>query len=98
MARVRPTSWTWAVRCVWLRGPGPDAADCCVCLTAGSANAKQITEAFRIITSDPKVKGILVNIFGGIMRCGESDGVGPCALRTDTGVGRAYTHTHADAT
>ncbi|MEM9524464.1 MAG: succinate--CoA ligase subunit beta, partial [Pseudomonadota bacterium] len=26
-------------------------------------------EAFKIITSDPKVKGILVNIFGGIMRC-----------------------------
>jgi len=35
----------------------------------GSANAKQVTEAFRIITSDPKVKAILVNIFGGIMRC-----------------------------
>jgi succinyl-CoA synthetase beta subunit len=28
-----------------------------------------VTEAFKIITSDPKVKGILVNIFGGIMRC-----------------------------
>ena len=28
-----------------------------------------MTEAFKIITSDPKVKGILVNIFGGIMRC-----------------------------
>ncbi|MCR9285738.1 MAG: succinate--CoA ligase subunit beta, partial [Rhodobacteraceae bacterium] len=26
-------------------------------------------EAFKIITSDPQVKGILVNIFGGIMRC-----------------------------
>ena len=28
-----------------------------------------MTEAFKIITSDPHVKGILVNIFGGIMRC-----------------------------
>eukprot|EP01091_Cochliopodium_minus_P002541 TRINITY_DN1238_c0_g1_i1.p1 TRINITY_DN1238_c0_g1~~TRINITY_DN1238_c0_g1_i1.p1 ORF type:complete len:434 (-),score=151.32 TRINITY_DN1238_c0_g1_i1:48-1349(-) len=35
----------------------------------GSASAKQVTEAFRIITSDSKVKAILVNIFGGIMRC-----------------------------
>ncbi|KKN47358.1 hypothetical protein LCGC14_0663880, partial [marine sediment metagenome] len=29
----------------------------------------KVTEAFKIITSDPNVKGILVNIFGGIMRC-----------------------------
>jgi len=28
-----------------------------------------VTEAFKIITSDPNVRGILVNIFGGIMRC-----------------------------
>ena len=35
----------------------------------GSASVKQVTEAFRIITSDTKVKAILVNIFGGIMRC-----------------------------
>lgn len=35
----------------------------------GGANKQQITEAFKIITSDPNVKGILVNIFGGIMRC-----------------------------
>ncbi len=28
-----------------------------------------MTEAFKIITSDPKVKGLLVNLFGGIMRC-----------------------------
>ncbi len=35
----------------------------------GGANAEQVTEAFRIILSDPHVKGILVNIFGGIMRC-----------------------------
>ncbi|MDB2407143.1 ADP-forming succinate--CoA ligase subunit beta [Jannaschia sp.] len=35
----------------------------------GSATEEKVTEAFKIITSDPQVKGILVNIFGGIMRC-----------------------------
>jgi len=35
----------------------------------GGANAEQVAAAFRIITSDPAVKGILVNIFGGIMKC-----------------------------
>jgi len=35
----------------------------------GGADKERVTEAFKIITSDPSVKGILVNIFGGIMRC-----------------------------
>jgi len=35
----------------------------------GSANAKRVEEAFRIILKDPRVKAILVNIFGGIVRC-----------------------------
>lgn len=35
----------------------------------GGASKEKVVEAFKIITSDPKVKGILVNIFGGIMRC-----------------------------
>ena len=35
----------------------------------GGANTQQVTEAFRIILSDSKVKGVLVNIFGGIMKC-----------------------------
>lgn len=35
----------------------------------GGANAEQVTEAFRIILSDINVKAVLVNIFGGIMRC-----------------------------
>ncbi len=35
----------------------------------GGATTKKVTEAFKIITSDKNVKGILVNIFGGIMRC-----------------------------
>jgi succinyl-CoA synthetase beta subunit len=35
----------------------------------GGATKEKVTEAFKIITSDPGVEGILVNIFGGIMRC-----------------------------
>lgn len=35
----------------------------------GSATKEKVTAAFKIITSDPNVKGILVNIFGGIMKC-----------------------------
>jgi succinyl-CoA synthetase beta subunit len=35
----------------------------------GSASEEAVTEAFGIILSDPRVKGVLVNIFGGIMRC-----------------------------
>lgn len=35
----------------------------------GSADAKRVEEAFRIILKDPNVKAILVNIFGGIVRC-----------------------------
>ncbi|MFZ9791723.1 MAG: ADP-forming succinate--CoA ligase subunit beta [Gemmataceae bacterium] len=35
----------------------------------GGANKDQVTEAFRILLSDPSVKAVLVNIFGGIMKC-----------------------------
>jgi succinyl-CoA synthetase beta subunit len=35
----------------------------------GSANKEKVAAAFKIITADPNVKGILVNIFGGIMKC-----------------------------
>jgi len=35
----------------------------------GGATAQQVEQAFKLITSDPQVKAILVNIFGGIMRC-----------------------------
>jgi len=35
----------------------------------GGATADRVAEAFKIILSDPSVKGILVNIFGGIVRC-----------------------------
>ncbi len=39
------------------------------CDVGGGANKEKVTAAFKIILSDPEVKGILVNIFGGIMRC-----------------------------
>jgi succinyl-CoA synthetase beta subunit len=35
----------------------------------GGANKDQVLEAFRILLSSPKVEGVLVNIFGGIMKC-----------------------------
>ena len=35
----------------------------------GGANKEKVTAAFKILLRDPKVKAILVNIFGGIMRC-----------------------------
>ncbi|MBX3520131.1 MAG: ADP-forming succinate--CoA ligase subunit beta [Xanthobacteraceae bacterium] len=35
----------------------------------GGATTEKVTAAFKIITADPNVKGILVNIFGGIMKC-----------------------------
>ena len=35
----------------------------------GGANLQQVTEAFRMLAADPHVRAVLVNIFGGIMRC-----------------------------
>jgi succinyl-CoA synthetase beta subunit len=35
----------------------------------GGANAEAIENGFRLIMKDPKVKGILINVFGGILRC-----------------------------
>ncbi len=35
----------------------------------GGANKEQVTEGFRILLADPRVKAVLVNIFGGIMKC-----------------------------
>ncbi|MFT6084232.1 MAG: succinyl-CoA synthetase beta subunit [Alphaproteobacteria bacterium] len=47
----------------------------------GGATKEKVTEAFKIILNDPSVEGILVNIFGGIMRCDIiADGV-ICAVR-----------------
>jgi succinyl-CoA synthetase beta subunit len=49
----------------------------------GGATKEKVTEAFKIILSDPNVKGILVNIFGGIMRCDIiADGIVAAAKET----------------
>jgi len=50
----------------------------------GGATKEKVTEAFKIITSDPNVKGILVNIFGGIMRC---DVIAECVVAAVKEVG-----------
>ena len=53
----------------------------------GGATKEKVTEAFKIILSDEKVKGILVNIFGGIMRCDIiAEGVVSAAREVDLGV------------
>ena len=38
-------------------------------MSAAAPSKEKVTAAFKIITADPKVKGILINIFGGIMSC-----------------------------
>ena len=53
----------------------------------GNATRERVTAAFRIILSDPSVKGILVNIFGGIMRCDVvAEGVAAAAREVDLAV------------
>jgi succinyl-CoA synthetase beta subunit len=51
----------------------------------GGANAEQIKNAFRILTSDPNVRAVLINIFGGILRC-DVLAQGVIAAVTDLGV------------
>ncbi len=53
----------------------------------GGASAEQVKNAFRLILADPKVKAILVNIFGGIMRCDVlAEGVVQAAKEIEIGV------------
>jgi succinyl-CoA synthetase beta subunit len=53
----------------------------------GGATKERVTEAFKIILSDPNVEGILVNIFGGIMRCDViAEGVVAAAREVSLGV------------
>ncbi|HEV2866996.1 MAG TPA: ADP-forming succinate--CoA ligase subunit beta [Allosphingosinicella sp.] len=53
----------------------------------GGASKEKVTAAFKIILSDPSVKGILVNIFGGIMRCDIiADGIIAAAREVDLDV------------
>jgi succinyl-CoA synthetase beta subunit len=54
------------------------------CDVGGGASKEKVTAAFKIILSDPAVKGILVNIFGGIMRCDIiADGIVAAAKEVD---------------
>jgi succinyl-CoA synthetase beta subunit len=53
----------------------------------GGANAEMVENGFRIILSDPNVKGILINIFGGILRCDVlAEGVVQAARKTGLNV------------
>src|ERR671919_3034372 len=57
------------------------------CDVGGGASKEKVTAAFKIILSDPAVKGILVNIFGGIMRCDIiADGIIAAAREVDLNV------------
>jgi succinyl-CoA synthetase beta subunit len=53
----------------------------------GGATTEKVTAAFKLILSDPTVKGVLVNIFGGIMRCDTiAEGIIAAARETNIGV------------
>jgi succinyl-CoA synthetase beta subunit len=53
----------------------------------GGANKERVTAAFKLLLSDPKVEGVLVNIFGGIMRCDViAEGVVAAAREVNLGV------------
>jgi succinyl-CoA synthetase beta subunit len=53
----------------------------------GGATKERVTAAFKLLLSDPKVEGVLVNIFGGIMRCDViAEGVVAAARETNLGV------------
>lgn len=53
----------------------------------GGANAQQVENGFRIILSDPAVKGVFINIFGGILRCDIlAEGVVEAAKKVDVKV------------
>ncbi len=54
---------TWDI----IKLDGEEPANCLD--VGGGASEEKVTAAFKIITADPNVKGILVNIFGGIMKC-----------------------------
>ena len=47
----------------------PRSADQFCGIVGGGASADQVKNAFRILLSDPNVKAVLINIFGGILRC-----------------------------
>ena len=53
----------------------------------GGANKERVTSAFKLLLSDPKVEGVLINIFGGIMRCDViAEGIVAAAREVNIGV------------
>jgi succinyl-CoA synthetase beta subunit len=53
----------------------------------GGASKERVTAAFKLLLSDPKVEGVLVNIFGGIMRCDViAEGIVAAAREVNIGV------------
>jgi succinyl-CoA synthetase beta subunit len=53
----------------------------------GGANKERVTAAFKLLLSDPKVEGVLINIFGGIMRCDViAEGIVAAAREVNLGV------------
>jgi len=53
----------------------------------GGADQEKVAAAFRILLSDPRVRGVLINIFGGIMRCDVlAQGVVDAARELNVGV------------
>jgi succinyl-CoA synthetase beta subunit len=53
----------------------------------GGATKERVTAAFKLLLSDPKVEGVLVNIFGGIMRCDViAEGIVAAAREVNIGV------------
>jgi hypothetical protein len=59
----------------------------------GGATTEKVTEAFKIMLKNPKVKGILVNIFGGIMKC-DTIATGVVAAAKETHLSRAAGGAH----
>jgi succinyl-CoA synthetase beta subunit len=69
---ARSAAWSTAPASPWRRwtSSSSTARSRRTSSTSAAAPGKEkVTAAFKIITADPKVKGILVNIFGGIMKC-----------------------------
>ncbi len=67
----------------------------------GGATSKQVATALKILTSDPNVKAILVNIFGGIMRVSLAPPPSPClsaCAHPQVPLNPRPTHTHLSAT
>jgi len=77
LARTGSRTWTWrGISAAWLTAPGSlwprwmsSSSTVASRRTSSTSAAAPIAAAFGIILEDPSLKGILVNVFGGIIRC-----------------------------